>query len=209
MGVILAKGGGGTFFREFARAPGKVGSITPSSKFLANEMIEAAGIEPGHVVVELGAGTGPVTRRLGSVINGNPFLALEPNPEMAKWVREQVPEAEVVEGFAQDLPMLMEKWGHPKADRIISSLPFAGWSEDVQEEVMNAVLQCLNPGGRMVTFTYLHSQLLPGAVRFKKKLNSVFNTIRKSKPILANVPPAFVYICDGAKTALTTSHPRS
>ena len=192
----MAKRGKGTFFREFTRSPGKVGSITPSSKFLADEMIELADIEPGHVVVELGAGTGPVTRRLGAVLTNNPFLALEPNPEMAKWVREQVPEAEVVEGFAQDLPQLMAEWGHPKADRIVSSLPFGIWNEEIQDEVMAAVLSCLKSDGRMVTFTYLHSQVLPAAVRFKKKLQSSFVDIRKSKPILANVPPAFVYICD-------------
>ena len=198
----MAKRGGGTFFREFTRSPGKVGSIAPSSKFLADELIEAAAIEPGHVVVELGAGTGPVTRRLATVIQNNPFLALEPNPEMARWVREQVPEAEVVEGFAQELPALMARWGYPKADRIISSLPFAAWAESVQDEVMAAVLQCLRPEGRMVTFTYLHSQVLPGALRFKKKLNHAFGEVRKSKPILANVPPAFVYICDGVQSAL-------
>lgn len=192
----MAKRGGSTFFREFTRSPGKVGSIAPSSKFLADELIEAADIQPGHVVVELGAGTGPVTRRLSAVINGNPFLAIEPNPEMARWVREQVPEAEVVEGFAQDLPMLLQQWGYPKADRIISSLPFAGWQEAMQDEVMDAVLQSLKPDGRMVTFTYLHSQVLPGALRFKRKLHSAFAQVRKSKPILANVPPAFVYICD-------------
>ncbi len=192
----MAKRGKGTFFREFTRSPGKVGSITPSSKFLADEMIELADIEPGHVVVELGAGTGPVTRRLGDVLTNNPFLALEPNPEMAKWVREQVPEAEVVEGFAQDLPQLMAEWGYPKADRIVSSLPFGIWNEELQDEVMAAVLSCLKPEGRMVTFTYLHSQVLPASVRFKKKLQSSFVDIRKSKPILANVPPAFVYICD-------------
>ena len=193
----MAKRGGGTFFREFTRSPGKIGSITPSSKFLADEIVDAVGIQPGHVVVELGAGTGPVTRRVSEEITqDNPFLALEPNPEMARWVREQVPAAKVVEGFAQDLPALMTEWGHPKADRIISSLPFAGWNDALQDEVMQAILQCMHPNGRMVTFSYVHAQVLPGAVRFKKKLKSTFGTVRKSKPILANVPPAFVYICD-------------
>ena len=102
-------------------------------------MIESAGIEPGHVVVELGAGTGPVTRRLGEVLGDNPFLALEPNPEMAKWVREQVPQAEVVEGFAQDLPMLMEKWGHPKPIELFHRA-LRNLEQSVQDEVMAAVL---------------------------------------------------------------------
>ena len=46
------------FFREFTRSPGKIGSITPSSKFLADEIVDAVGIQPGHVVVELGQAQG-------------------------------------------------------------------------------------------------------------------------------------------------------
>jgi len=194
----LAKGDG-TFFKEFARAPGKVGSITPSSKFLAEEMIESVAIGSGDVVVELGAGTGPVTRHIVDALDGNPFLTLEPNAEMAQVVRSRLPEVEVVEGFAQNLPGLLQDWGHPKADRVISSLPFAAWPASVQDEVIAAIVSSMNPGGRLVTFTYLHSQLLPGAVRLRKKLKQAFGTVRKSKPILANVPPAFVYICDHAK----------
>jgi len=162
-------------------------------------MIEAADIEPGHVVVELGAGTGPMTREIQARAGDNPFLALEPNAEMAAVLRERVAGVQIVEGFAQDLPSILAAWGHPKADRIVSSLPFAAWPDAVQDEVMDAIVRSLNPSGRLLTFSYVHAQVLPGAVRFRKRLKRTFNLVNKTKTIVANVPPAFVYVCEMAK----------
>lgn len=185
------------FLKEFARAPKRVGSVTPSGTQLARRMVESAEIGPGHVVVELGAGTGPVTQVLCEAHPDAPLLVLEPSAQMAAVLREQWPDITVIERFAQDLPELMADWGHPKADRVVSSLPWTMWSDEVIAAGLDAVIEVLAPGGRMVTFSYVHSQtLMPGAKRFRAALDARFSRVSRTEVQWRNVPPALVFVCD-------------
>ena len=59
---------------------------------------------------------------------------------------------------------------------------------------MDAVSAAMAPGGRLVTFTYVHSQVLPASLRFRKILQRYFGVVRRTKIQWANVPPAFVYV---------------
>ena len=184
-----------TFLREFVRKPKQVGAITPSSPTLARAMVEAAQIESGHAVVELGAGTGPFTR---AVIANHPdahFLALEPSSSLATVLRQEFPGLEVVERFAQDLPEIVSEWGHPEIDRILSGLPWTVWPQEVQDAIFDGIGASLKPDGQFVTFTYVHSQVLPGARQLHRTLKRRFEQVETTPIIWANIPPAFVYIC--------------
>ncbi|MCB9682616.1 MAG: methyltransferase domain-containing protein [Alphaproteobacteria bacterium] len=186
-----------TFLRSMLATPGRVGAIAPSSPALATCMVDASAIRPGDVVVELGAGTGPVTAELAARLGDqNPLLVLEPDPALAARCRHNVPGVEVVEAYAQDLRALLEARGHDHADRIVSSLPFAGWSADLQDAVFDAILDVLAPGGRMVTFTYVHSPWLPAGRREKALLAKRFARVSRTPVVWANLPPAFVYVMD-------------
>jgi phosphatidylethanolamine/phosphatidyl-N-methylethanolamine N-methyltransferase len=187
-----------TFWRALMRSPTGVGAVAPSSGALAAQMVRSAGIGPDHVVVELGAGTGPMTRALVDAHPHNKLLVLEPDPGLAAACRERVPEADVVEAFAQDLPALMASRGYARADRVVSSLPFAAWSDELQRAVLDAVLQVMAPDGRMVTFTYVHGPWLPAGRRVKQLLDERFARVSSSPVVWGNVPPAFVYCCDRA-----------
>ena len=173
-----------------------VGAVAPSSPELAHALVKAADIGPDHVVVELGAGTGPMTRELVDRHPRVPLLVLEPDPGLAARCRANVPEAEVVEAYAQDLPSLLAARGHARADRIVSSLPFASWEPDLQEAVLDAILGALAPDGRFVTFTYVMSPALPAGRRVRALLRERFPRVRRTPTVWRNVPPAFVYVCD-------------
>lgn len=182
--------------KAFAKGPENIGALAPSSRRLATRMVELADIESDHVVVELGAGTGPMTRALAAAHGGARLFALEPDPELAKACRSAAPSVHVEEAFAQELPSLIRSWGISGVDRVVSSLPFAGWKSALQEEVFGAILEVMKPGGRMVTFSYAHSPWLPAGRRAKRRLNDTFASVTRSKIVWANLPPAFVYICD-------------
>ena len=55
-----------SLFVRFLRHPGQVGAFCPSSRFLAVEMTQKIGMEDARTNVELGPGTGAITRRSSS-----------------------------------------------------------------------------------------------------------------------------------------------
>lgn len=187
------------FFTEFARDPTALGAIAPSGKVLAAKTVEAAGIEPGHVVVELGAGSGPMTAELVARHPDAPLLVLEPNGRLAARLRERFPGATVEERLAQDLPELLEAWGHPRADRVVSSLPWAIWPPLAQRACFDAIVASLRPTGRLVTFAYLHALKLPAARRLRTAMDEHFTSVSRTRVAWRNLPPAFVYVCDGPR----------
>lgn len=124
------------FLKDFLLNPAKIGSITPSSSYLTEKLLASLPWERFNVIVELGAGTGVFTeyaaahKRPDSV-----FLVIEQDPQMQKALKARFPQV-LFGSQAEDLPALMRLHNLPKADCIISGLPFAviekkGPSEDL------------------------------------------------------------------------------
>ncbi len=180
-----------TFLRAAARNPIAVGSIWPSSPALARELVGACGLVAGDRVVELGAGTGPMTRLLAA--HEGPVLALEPDPELAAVARRAAPGVRVVEARAESLPELLARQGWPRVERVVSGLPFAVWPPERQDAVLDALDAVLAPGGTWTTFTYAHSPYLPAGRRLRRVLEDRYQlTVR---PIVwACLPPSRVYV---------------
>lgn len=187
------------FLGEFVRDPVGLGAIAPSGPQLARIEVDAADIQPHHVVVELGAGTGPMTAEIVKRPHRG-FVSLEPNPALAATLRSRFPDVQVDERYAQELPTILAELGFDKADRVVSSLPWAIWPQELQEEIFAAILQVLAPDGRFVTFSYLHAKPLPAARRFRATLEAHFREVHTSQVAWLNVPPAFVFVCEGART---------
>ena len=185
-----------TFLREFVKDPVQLGAVAPSGRVLARLMVESADLKPGQVVVELGAGTGPMTEAILQARPDGPFVALEPNPELAAILRARFPGVRIDERYAQELRAILAEMGEDHADRVVSSLPWAIWPEALQNEVFDAILDVLAPDGRMVTFGYVHAQPLPAARRLRAALAARFHDVSTTRVAWRNVPPALVYVCD-------------
>ena len=69
------------FFQEFLKHPLQIGSIIPSSSFLERRILEIAGICSAKTIVELGPGTGGMTK---AILRAMPqharLLSIEINP---------------------------------------------------------------------------------------------------------------------------------
>ncbi len=186
------------FLSEYLRAPGQVGALLPSSGRLAERMLEGLDLDRVGSVVEFGPGTGAFTGHILSRLGPNTrYFAMELNPTMASAFRQRFPHAPLHQRCVSEVTQACELEGiRPgSVDVIVSGLPFAAFPCDLQTRILRAANAALRPGGRMVTFAYHVGLLLPAGRKFARKLPEHFSQVSRSRSVLLNVPPAFVYRC--------------
>ena len=185
-----------SLFLKFLRHPLQVGACCPSSAALAREITSQIGIENAETVVELGPGTGAITREIyEKVADKSRFAAVELDETLAAELEKRFDGLTVFRGCASQLENMLNAKGLPKADVVVSSLPFAIFPEELQEKILKGVLRGLAPGGVFTTFAYLQGAILPAGIRFKRKLKENFSEVTTGSIVWGNMPPAFVYRC--------------
>jgi phospholipid N-methyltransferase len=189
-----------SFLSEFIRRPKNTGAVAPSSRWLAETIVEDIGLETASLVVEYGPGTGAFTGKILESIGADAdFIAIENNERMRRRVRDRFPDVDVADASIEDLPKILENRGHAPGDvdAIVSGLPWAAFGESLQDRLLNVTESMLSPRGRFATFAYIHGLLLPAGRRFREKLNQHFGRVSRSSVVWRNLPPAFVYRCSG------------
>jgi len=184
------------FLAQYALNPGQVGAVVPSSEALAQEMVSGIGLERAGAVVEFGAGTGVFSHAALQLLPADcKFVMIERNEEFAAMLRERFPQQRLHFDDVRNVRAICDQEGIAEVDCILSSLPWASFPEDLQDECLQAMMSVLRPGGRLATFAYEGLAMLPKARNFRKKLDQHFSEVTKGATVLANLPPAFVYRC--------------
>lgn len=148
------------------------------------------------MVVELGPGTGAFTRLILERMNPRSrFFALELNQMNVHQLRRTFPKLQVYADSAEHLPKYLEQPLPKKADCIVSGLAWGNMLPATQNRIFDAVTRSLAPGGLFTTFAYVHAQVLPTSLRFRKRLFSHFSKIEVTPIVWRNLPPAFIYRC--------------
>ncbi|HYR66379.1 MAG TPA: phospholipid methyltransferase [Reyranella sp.] len=180
------------FLKRWLRRPLAMGAVVPSGRLLAEAMAETtkavlAG-RPGHVV-ELGAGTGEVTKALLAAGLAPERLALvERDPEFARFLRRHFPGPRIIEGDAARLPRLLADHEVTPVAAIVSSLPLLSLPAGIVQSIVGGVFEALPRGAALVQFTYGPTPPVPRAVRERLHLDGAHG-----KRIWRNVPPAVVW----------------
>jgi phosphatidylethanolamine/phosphatidyl-N-methylethanolamine N-methyltransferase len=175
------------FARAFAASPRTVGSIAPSSAALASRICKAAHLPDAKTVIEIGPGTGAVTRHLIRAVSpGTRLVLLEISGNFAIRLRCEFGSVEVVRGDALHLRRIAQMHDLDGADTIISSLPLANLSSADRMSILKQVRKTLRPGGRFVAYQYGASVL--------DEVREVFDRTEVSR-VFRNLPPALVYVC--------------
>ena len=184
------------FVREFLRSPSSVGAIWPSSPALARAMVRASGVSVAGRVLELGPGSGAFTGEiLNSLREGARFLSIEKSPDLARGVATRFPRVRVIEGCATRLTLHLQEEDFGRPDAILSGLPWAAFPDSLQTAILDELLGTLTEDGVFSTFAYFGPHWLKAGRAFRKRLEASFRDVRRTRIVLANLPPAFVYYC--------------
>lgn len=180
--------GGWVFFRALWAHPQEIGAPWPSSKKLADYLAQQVPLPTPGKIVELGPGTGVVTQALlRRGISQENLIAIEHSSSLAAYLREAFPKLEIIEGDAAQLTDLL-KDQHKPISAIVSSLPLHSLPKATVKAIFQQLDQVLKQGDLFIQFTY--------DLRKKSLLVPTQFTLRSSKIIWLNFPPARVSICE-------------
>ena len=115
------------FLGKFLRQGTAIASVAPSSRFLSRTTVRNIDWERATALLELGAGTGPITKVIAERAHPDcRVVVVERDHDFARLLRErfgQKPNFDVVEGNVQELDAILAERGITTVDNIVSGLP--------------------------------------------------------------------------------------
>lgn len=180
-------------FRKFVKHGTTIASFAPSSRFLARMICHGIDFSKAECIVELGAGTGPVTKEL--LRHAGPktkVVVVELDHDFCNRLRTRFPDADIVEGDACKLKELLQARGIEKVDHIISGLPLPSFPDQLRDDILASVAESLGEHGtfrQLTNMPYVYWRL------YKQYFGDV-----KFRFVPLNLPPAGVYFCQGYKS---------
>jgi phosphatidylethanolamine/phosphatidyl-N-methylethanolamine N-methyltransferase len=175
----------GSFFKAIITNPRKMGTVWPSSKRLAKAMAAHIPLSSTGWVIELGAGTGPITGALiARGVDPKRIIVIEYQAYFVDKLRELFPEIKVIKGDAANLISFLSDVNSKPVDAVVSSLPLISLPRNTTDKILHQINQLLLNGGRYIQYTYSYKEM-----RF-----DILKNYRKivSKRIWLNIPPARV-----------------
>ena len=181
------------FLSHFRKSPRTVGAIAPSSQQLARAMLEGLPLESGVRVVELGPGTGAITREIARRLPADATcLAIDVNPEFSARVGARWPEIDSICDRAERLVDIARGRNLLPVDHIVSGLPFASLPASSARAIVEAIVTALRPGGTFTTFQYAHAFGFSSAVAVRQTLGRRMGSQPTRRLVMRNLPPALV-----------------
>jgi phosphatidylethanolamine/phosphatidyl-N-methylethanolamine N-methyltransferase len=176
------------FLKMWIESPRLTGAVSPSGRFLARAMARAVGPIGDGLVVELGPGTGPVTKALlEEGIPAEQLILVEYEAKFCRLLAERFPGVRILQGDAYTLRRTLAGLTDRPIRAIVSSLPLLNQPSTRRSALIDDAFNLMTAGGVFVQFTYGMASPIPrpaGAGRF---------SAHATAPIWLNVPPARVW----------------
>jgi phosphatidylethanolamine/phosphatidyl-N-methylethanolamine N-methyltransferase len=174
------------FLLRALRNPRQLGAVAPSSRHLGELLAKHTAVDDTSPIVELGGGTGSLTRVLISAgIDPSRLYVIELDNALANYLRIALPHVNVIQGNATDLENILPPEIVGKVKRIVSGLPMINIPEPVRRKILESSFKILESEGAFLQYTYSpRSSINAKAYQLKKKrLGTIFR----------NLPPASVW----------------
>ena len=139
-------------------------------------------------LVELGAGTGPVTAELmRRSMPDCKVVVVERDPDFCRRLRQRFPDADIVQADALDFEKLLRDRGIEEADHVISGLPLPSFPAEDRDRLLHAVGRRLAKDG-----TFRQITAMPWV--YRRLYRTYFEEV-KFRLVPLNLPPGGVYVC--------------
>ena len=162
---------------------------------LARAMCRHITADKPQTIIELGAGTGAVTRGLVQAMHQDSrLISVEIDHDFAQVLRMHYPQAEVLECDVVELKPKLAELGVDRADVFVSGLPTPSLPKAVNVAVLEAFRDITGDGAGHGVF----SQLTVMPYVYKSFYQKLFDQVDFDL-VVANIPPGGAYHCRGLK----------
>jgi phospholipid N-methyltransferase len=183
--------------KAFFRQGRKIASVAPSSRYMARKIIDGINWDNAKCIVELGAGTGPITAEIVKRIKPHTrLLVVELDPTLCGRLKsrfQDVANVDVVQGDAAQFDKLLHERGLPQVDHVLSGLPLPSFPEQLRNAVLETSARTLAPNG-----TFRQLTVMP--LIYYRLYARYFNDVQ-FRFVPLNLPPGGVYVCRGFRPA--------
>lgn len=172
------------FLFNFIKNPVRNASIIPSSKIAGGAMMSEINWDKVNTIVELGPGNGTFTREILARCKPDAKVVLfELENSYVELLRKKFGDrVQVIHASAHLFEDILKEMKLPKADLIISGLPFLG--KNLNQLIFDSIQHQTDKGAIFRFFTYLP----PIMKMVYKGIN-----LRKVAFVMKNIPPMWVY----------------
>lgn len=180
------------FFRGWIDHPKAVGSIIPTSSVTARRMASVVDTTSGLPVLEVGPGTGVITRAiLARGVKPEDLYAVEYSPEFVKHLRRSYPGVNVIEGDAFDLDATLGASAPPLFDSVVSGVPLLNFPVEARLSYLDGLLRRIPAGRPVVQLTYGPKSPIPSG--------RGDYTVEHFDFVIRNIPPTQLWVYRRAK----------
>lgn len=179
--------------RAFLTQGKKIASFAPSSRFMARKIIDGIDWKTTRTIVELGAGTGPITAEMVKAASPDAKLVvIELDPTLCGRLRDRFRDArnvDVIQGDATKFDQILAERGIAKVDHVLSGLPLPSFPVAARDAVLDVSARTIAEGG-----TFRQLTVMP--LVYYKLYRRYFEDVR-FRFVPFNLPPGGVYVCRG------------
>jgi phosphatidylethanolamine/phosphatidyl-N-methylethanolamine N-methyltransferase len=175
------------FFRGWLHTPKAVGSIVPTSSVTARRMASVADPASGLPVLELGPGTGVITKALlARGVRPEKLVSVEYSKAFVEHLRRTFPDVRFIHGDAFDLDGTLGALRAQTFDCVISGIPLLNFPVDRRVAYIEDLLGRIPEGRPIMQITY--GALSPVPVGKGDYMVERFDFV------IRNIPPAHLWI---------------
>jgi phosphatidylethanolamine/phosphatidyl-N-methylethanolamine N-methyltransferase len=175
------------FFKGWIDKPRAVGAIIPTSSVTARRMASVIDARSGLPVLEVGPGTGVITKAiLGRGVKPSDLYAVEYSSEFVSHLRRNYPGVNVIEGDGFNLDRTLGDKRDVVFDCVVSGVPLLNFAVERRVAYLDSLLKRIPTGRPVVQLTYgPKSPIPPGHGDY---------TVEHFHFILRNIPPTQLWL---------------